>query len=111
MSDFNETVNRSASAGSPPKLASGPYRFNNGNGQGAPNPTEPPNWWKVDDVEVRSEFSNAAAPKGANPNGRWLLGGSHRIRHRRRSLSKSSRKSKKSSKRVFRKKSRLTRRR
>jgi hypothetical protein len=111
MNDFDGTVKRSASAGSTPKHASGPYRFSNGNGQGAPNPTEPPNWWKVNGVEVRSEFPNAAAPEGANLNGRWLLGGSHRIRHRRRSLSKSSRKSKKSSKRVFRKKSRLTRRR
>ena len=108
----NSGPTRSASAGSAPKFAIGPYRFNNGESYGeTPDVTKSPNWWKVGGEEVRAEFADAPVPEGANPNGRWLLGGSRRIRHRRRSLSKSSRKFKKSSKRVFRKKSRLTRRR
>ncbi len=111
-----DPVSRARSAGNTPALTSGAYKFNNGDGVHEADVTQPPNWFKINGTEVQSISPTAPPPLGANPRGKWIMtsfdpnydkfnkpfGGSRRRRP--------SRKYKKS-KRVFRKKSRSTRRR
>ena len=116
-----DTVSRARSAGNTPSLTSGAYKFNNGDGVHEADVSQPPNWFKINGTEVQSISPTAPPPPGANPLGKWIMtsfdpnyakfesfrpygGGS------RRRASRPSRKYKKS-KRVFRKKSRSTRRR
>ena len=81
-----------------------PYKFNNGDGVNPCDVTKPPIWFKINDIEVQSNSPDSPPPPRANQYGRWLHTGASRRR-------RPSRKYKKSSKRVFRKKSRSTRRR
>jgi hypothetical protein len=116
-----DPVSRARSAGNTPALTSGAYKFNNGDGVHEADVTQPPNWFKINGQEVQSISPTAPPPTGANPLGKWIMTSfdptyakfehfRSSIAGSRRRRSRPSRKYKKS-KRVFRKKSRSTRRR
>jgi hypothetical protein len=116
----DDDLRRSRSAGQPAAFRDGIYMFNNGDGVHEADVSQPPNWFKINGVEVRSVSPAADPPEGANPKGKWIMtvydpAQAKFVRFMPPAFSGSrrrpSRKYKKSSKRVFRKKSRSTRRR